>query len=332
MFDSPFDFIFYALFGLILAALLSPIEALGWYAGWFGDPASDDDDDSPPDDDVCSEGTEAEQLQTAHFVVYLAGINGIDNQRLSRFEREFFERLADEDDANFVIVQDVFPYALYNQSLTGQRVFAWFWKVLQRWRRTPASMLVNLRNFFQVAVSADSRYGPIYNHSTAELIVRRLRRAGYREGCGAPITLIGYSGGGQIGIGAAPFIREALDAPTSVISVGGVMSSAPGLRYLHHLWHLQGSLDNVHKIGLVAFPGRWRIFPNSTWNIARRRGVIEVVPIEGIEHTGKRGYFDRNALDAHGISNWDRTYDTILDLLRKRHSETPPDSNEGPLS
>jgi len=66
--------------------------------------------------------------------------------------------------------------------------------------KNPASLfgyLVNIRNVLVVAVSADKRYGPIYNLGIAQVMYQALIRHGYQPDSGVPITLI-FSGGGQM--------------------------------------------------------------------------------------------------------------------------------------
>ena len=49
---------------------------------------------------------------------------------------------------------------------------------------------------------------------------------GYQPG--EPITLIGYSGGAQVALGAVTYLKYALDAPIEVISISGVVSGNNG--------------------------------------------------------------------------------------------------------
>ncbi|MEZ4716148.1 MAG: hypothetical protein R2851_08675 [Caldilineaceae bacterium] len=59
-------------------------------------------------------------------------------------------------------------------------------------------MIINVRNAFQVWVSVDHRYGPIYNQATAEVILHALLRYDYpMERDDVPVFVIGYSGAGQ---------------------------------------------------------------------------------------------------------------------------------------
>ena len=129
-------------------------------------------------------------------------------------------------------VLEVFPYSVQNRALTGQRFFAWFWRFalkLKLSRVAFAGFIINLRNAFQVAVSADRRYGPIYNQGMAETLHSALRGHGYSVGSGVPVTIVGYSGGGQVAVGAAAYLKEIIHAPVTVVSLGGIMASDEGL-------------------------------------------------------------------------------------------------------
>ncbi len=104
------------------------------------------------------------------------------------------------------------------------------------WRTHPYSLvilLLNLRNIFQAATSADRRYAPIYNYGIATELQRTLLRHGYRRG--TPITLLGYSAGTQVALGVAPYLKRWAQAPIWVMSVGGVMADDPGLCQVEHL-------------------------------------------------------------------------------------------------
>ena len=239
----------------LLAGVLSPFEALGWWAGWYGD-------DEPRTD--VSAGP-LEPVQAERFVVFLSGINSVSGESLAGREIAFLERLKRElMDSATVLVDDIFPYSVTERALTGRRVFAWFWRWTLRTKISGAGaarFLINIRNFWQVAVSADSRYGPIYNQGSATMILHGLRRNGYTVGSGVPVTLIGYSGGGQVALGAAPHLKRTVQVPISIISLGGVMSADPGVLTLEHLYHLYGARDNVQRLGSVFFPGRWPAIP-----------------------------------------------------------------------
>jgi hypothetical protein len=128
------------------------------------------------------------------------------------------------------------------------------------------------------------------------------------------VTLIGYSGGGQIALGAAPFIKEVIEAPAHVIALGGVMSGNTGMLELDSLSYLYGSRDNVHRLGYIFFPQRWPLLRYTPWNQARTLGIIHYVPMGAVKHTGQGGYLDGEAKNnylAHTVA-------TIATLVRQQ--------------
>ena len=205
-------FVGLALLVFLFAGVLSPFEALGWWAGWYGD-----------DENVSS--VQAPPVEAERFVVFLSGINSVSGETFAEREVAFLEQLNRElADSGAVLVDDIFPYSVTERALTGRRVFSWFWRWALRTKISGAGLarfLINIRNLWQVAVSADSRYGPIYNQGSASMILNGLQRHGYTLESGVPVTLIGYSGGGQVAVGAAPHLKTVVRAPVSVISLGG---------------------------------------------------------------------------------------------------------------
>ncbi|MEX2502982.1 MAG: hypothetical protein WD336_11445 [Trueperaceae bacterium] len=274
---------------LLLAGALAPFEALGWWAGWYGDEA---DEAAAPTPDV--------PPTRAHgHLVFLSGIHSVAGRSFAPRERAFLERLGERLPEWEVL--EVFPYSVTNRALTGQRVFRRLWRLALRLKTSQrrlagmAGMMINLRNAWQVAVSADRRYGPMYDEGSAELIAAAVRAAGFRPDRSRPLVLIGYSGGGQIALGASEPLSRRLGRPVWVVSLGGVMASPRTLTGLRRLVHLHGSRDLVTRIGAWFFPGRWPFVPWSAWNRARARGWIRSVDLGPVAHTGEGGYLD----DAH---------------------------------
>jgi hypothetical protein len=298
--------------GFLIAGALAPFEALGWWAGWYGRDREDREGDIP------ASGVSAER-----FVVFLTGIHSVSEETFARREIALLDALRESLPGCTVL--EIFPYSVDNRALTGQRFFAWFWRFALRLklsRLAVAGFIINLRNLFQVAVSADRRYGPIYNQGTAETIYRALRRSGYPQG-GAPVTLIGYSGGGQVAVGAAAFLREIVQAPVTVVTLGGIMASDPGIPALERLYQLVGERDRVHWLGVLLFPGRWRVLPYSSWNQARAKGIIRQVTLPGADHTGRGGYLDKDSYLPDGRSYFQATVDAITAIvLGKQEAES----------
>ncbi|MCL4857818.1 MAG: hypothetical protein KJZ93_00360 [Caldilineaceae bacterium] len=276
---------------LFLSAAVAPLESLGWYAGWFGEKEEEPDFISL----ALVEPVDDEPEAASHYLVYLSGIGAIAPDSIPEEELPFIEGLGQILPGTKVIA-DVFPYSVTNMGLTGQRVTARIWRWIEQLRlKNPmavAALLINLRNMFQVAISADRRYGPIYNLGVARAIRASLLRHGYRIGRNTPVTLLGWSGGGQIALGAAWYLPGLIGAPVRVISVGGVMSDDMGVERIEHLWHLWGQKDPLAPLGEWLYAGRWPYFPTSTWNRALADGRITLIPLGPFTHNGAGNYFD----------------------------------------
>lgn len=299
---------------LLAFALLSPLESLRWWSrrrdvgsirSLTRAVAEEEGDAEAPDGGA------------RRFVVYLSGIGAVDGVTDSRRERAVLEALS-EALPDVVVTADVFPYAVDNRGLT-QRATTWFWRRLKRLQRVPVastlSNLISLRNALRVLVSADPRYGPTFNLAVAQEIVASLTRHGYPWARRPPVTIIGYSGGGQMALGATWYLA-ALDVDVSVISIGGVMADDPALDRVDHLWHLYGTKDRMHRIGDVLFPGRWRTTRLSAWNVAVHDGRITREVLGPMRHMGGRDYFDRHETLDDGRSYRQATIDALVTILR----------------
>ncbi len=322
---DPLTLVWVAVLALLFSGALAPLETLGWWAGWYGDHVDEEPPVEVPDD---APPRSALPERPARYVVFLSGIDSVTDAPVPERQIRFLERLRDALPEDTAIVQ-VFPYSVTNRALTGERLFARFWrwalrrKLGKRRLDQIAGMLINFRNMWQVMVSADRRYGPFYDRGTAALMVRALRQAGYEDGSDVPVVLIGYSGGGQVAVGATPFVREALDAPVSVLSLGGVLAADPGLLAAEQVVQIVGERDRVVWLGAILAPGRWPILPYSPWNEARRRGTLRTLTIGPCNHTGNDGYMDDTKHVADGRSYFDVTVDVLAALVRDPSGPAP---------
>jgi len=298
-----------AFLALLLAGALAPLEALGWWAGWYGRRTEEHPVPLPSDSEAPPE----------QFVVFLSGIHSVAERAFARREVVLLERLRERLPRARIL--EVFPYSVTNNALTGQRFFARFWrwalkmKLSRRTLANMAGMLINLRNLWQVAVSADRRYGPIYNHGSADLITEALLAAGYVPASGTRVTLIGYSGGGQIALGAAGHLDDILGVPVEVIALGGVMASDPAALQVHHLHDLYGLHDNIRRVSTAMFAGRWPLLRYSPWNQARSKGLVSETVLGPMGHTGGEGYLSTTARLPDGRSYLDATVDAIAAII-----------------
>jgi hypothetical protein len=293
---------------IVVLALISPLESLRWWASGSAD---------VPTDALALAAAPPGPAPVEHprYVVWLSGIGSVPGETEDLFEVRFLQELR-ERVPNIVIVDDAFAYSVRDNPLAGKRLVDRVWRSARAGQAAgKSSMLlgttIQLRNTLQVAVSADGRYGPIYNLGLAEAVGKRLLARGYVVGSGDPITLIGYSGGGQVSVGAARYLKQLASAPITVISIGGVISSDAGLQSIDHLYHLQGQKDPMPGIGGVFFVGRWPILKYSYWNQAVDAGRVTIIRTGPMGHMAEPGYF--------GSQHLEHTASIVADLIR----ETP---------
>ncbi|MGF1568019.1 MAG: CAAX protease [Nodosilinea sp.] len=298
---------------LVVAGLLAPLETLGWWAGWYDDEVNT----------TVNAGSLAQPVEDNsgfnRYIVYLDGIGKSTFEYLPDIE-EFLDTLAPTLPEDVALIRGIMPYSVMNNPLDEDRPLAFFWKYADKLRfANPMSVLglfVNIRNVLIVGVSADKRYGPLYNQGIAQVVFNGLVNNGYQLGSGTPVTFIGYSGGGQMACASAPYLKRALGAPIDVISLGGVISANSNILKLEHLYHLVGEKDQVERIGPKMFPGRWRLFPLSYWNRAKRRGKITFIPMGPVGHQVPGGILDPKLILADGRSSLTQTIDTIDAILK----------------
>ena len=193
------------------------------------------------------------------------------------------------------LVRGIMPYSVMNSPLDEDRPLAFFWKYADKLRfANPASVLglfVNIRNVLIVGVSADQRYGPLYNQGIAQVVYNGLVKNGYRLGSGTPITFIGYSGGGQMACACAPYLKRALSAPIDAISLGGALS-APTATFLSlsisTTWWERRTASSA--LGRLCFPVAGRYFPCPTGTGGKRRGKVTIIPMGPVGASGARGH------------------------------------------
>jgi hypothetical protein len=319
-------------FAALVAGVLAPLHVLGWWAGW-----SDDHGERAPPTLQTQEKVRAPQGPAAgedtaprHYLVFLSGIGNSSAEALASEEQAFLGNL--KAAMPWVeILDDIFAYSPDNTGLTDEERYGSFWRSVlavkaSGGRAAAVGNLINLRNMLQVAVSADRRYAPVFNYGTAKTIFEALLEVGYRPGAGVPVTLMGYSGGGQVVFGAARFLKPAIGAPLQVLSLGGVMASTRGIAVADELIHLEGSRDSVAAVADTLFWGRWPIARSSHWNRALAAGKLRRITLGPMVHTGPKGYLDPQSFLPDGQSYMDKTTTTTVELItafRTRYAGSP---------
>ncbi|MBL1178358.1 CAAX protease [Pantanalinema sp. GBBB05] len=308
-----FDLAWIGVIAIVVAGLLAPLETLGWWAGWFEDEVDTTEKLGALQTPI------ADPKTVARYLVYLDGICQSDFKYLPDVE-EFLDTLGPTLPTDIALVRGLMVYSVMNHPLNEDRPLAFLWKLADRNRYTnPADLLgylVNLRNVIMVGVSADKRYGPLYNQGIAQVVYNGLIKNGYQPGSGVPVTLIGYSGGGQMSCASAPYLKQALSAPVDVISLGGVISGNNNILQLEHLYHLVGQKDTVEQVGPIMFPGRWKLLFLSYWNRAKRRGKISLIDMGPVGHQIPGGILDPKLMLSDGRSSLQHTIATINAILQ----------------
>ena len=177
------------------------------------------------------------------------------------------------------------------------------------------ALTINIRDLLVVAISADQRYGRIYNQGKAQVIYNSLINHGYNPGSGVPITLIGLGGGGQIAMAVLTDLKQALNAPIEVISLAGIITGNNNALLVEHLYHLVGDKDLVERLGVILSPRRWKIFFLSYWNRAKHMGKISVISLGPVGHSAGGGPLDANRFLPDGRSYLRQTVEMISRIL-----------------
>lgn len=299
------------LVAIVIAAFLAPLETLGWWAGWYGDDVDEHHPDAKP-------ALAPSSAEPSRYVVYLDGISQSSSTYTPDIET-FLDALEPELPPNISLIRGIMAYSVVNRPLDDDPIYARFWKLVENLRASAKtailSLIINVRNVMIVGVSADQRYGPLYNLGIAQIVYNALIQRGYRTGSGTPITMIGYSGGGQMCVETAALLKSSLRAPVEVISLGGVMTGTAPFEDFDHLYHLHGTKDVIEPVGHVMFSSRWKIAVRSSWNRALRQGRITRTNLGPVRHQVPGGMLDPKYLLPDGRSALRQTLDHIKEIL-----------------
>ncbi|PPS45441.1 hypothetical protein [Chroococcidiopsis sp. TS-821] len=304
--------------GVILAiwGILSPIgtvvwwltqsETLGWKRQSLQLPARS------------NSGSTGKPRNLTCYIVFLTGVGDFSTNELTEGEEDFLQGLA-QTHQNCAVVKDVFPYSAANENLGGERLLAPVWRFANEakgWLGV-ADVLIKIRNLWRFAISADERYGPVYNQGIAIAIAEQMNAAHpLSPDSQQPldIILIGTSGGAQVALGATPYLNQWLNSEITVVSVGGVFGGINGFEQAKRVFHLRGTQDWVEDIGGIIFPSRWVFTIASPFSRARQQGRYQSFVSGPHEHDGAQGYFGKDYAPASKTTYVNLTLQAINQL------------------
>jgi hypothetical protein len=246
-----------------------------------------------------------ESQTAAHYVVYLDGIHQKESDHPPRITDflALFERALGPHTR---LVRAIETYTVLPVGLAEDAGSAWFWRrVLNLQEQHPnglvqvlAATLVEANNVIKVGISSDRRYGPILNVELALKVADRLAEAGFHPSSGAPITLLGYSGGGEMAMGMADYLRRICRCPVRIVTFCGVFSGNQELAKVEGITTVVGSRDPMELVGRLAYPGRSPLLPLTRWNKAISAGTVRRILIPGMTHNGNQGPFSERHREA----------------------------------
>jgi hypothetical protein len=283
---------------LIVVALLARYELLAYAAGW----------------DTESVGLPAAMPVGAAVGpgdaprAYLVYLDGIGKLRV-RDTRDGARVVAGLVDAapDVRVIGGVLPYSPLGHELGSRRPAPWL--------RHRAAVTLFLFNAVQVFMAADRRYRPYYNRAVGEHIAAQLTAAGDDTDSGVPVILFGYSGGAQVGVGAAAHLTRVLAGPVTMVMMGGFHNGRNELGDLAAVHSLDSDRDAIARLGRWIFPARWPVTVRSPWNRARRAGQVIVHRQEPATHLGPDSYISPDAHLADGRSHLHRTCEIVAELI-----------------
>lgn len=260
------------------------------------------------------------------FIVYLSGIAAYDDDLIAHAEEVVLERV-EAAFTDVTMVRTIYPYAADNRGLVDDRRTGPFWRFFARHRGSKRvaqlfNVVVNIRNIFQVMVSTDPRYGPVFSAGIAQTLWQRLRDAGYIPRSDDRVVLFGWSGGVQVGAGAAWYLGSA-GVRLSLVSLGGIFTADPGLDRCQRIVHLTGTRDWQSRwFPLVVFPGRRSWAKRSSWNRARAEGRVLERQIGPFRHISSGSYLSGRRLE-DGRTCSRTTSDALIRVIAEEGWATP---------
>jgi hypothetical protein len=292
--NSSFKVLVFVGFLVLLWGSTAPVGTLVW---WLDRGQEKLSERSQKLEALLENDSATEEGNKTCYIIFLTGVGDLSADELTDGETAFLD-LLQQNQPQCITVRDVFPYSAANQDVDGQQVFEFLREVREQsnaWEDV-TRFLLEARNVWRMGLSADNRYGRIYNSAIALTIIERMEaEQSVPISSETPIQLIlmGKSGGAQVALGAAPHLKDWLNAEITVVSFGGVFNGNEGFDAASHVYHFRGDRDWIENIGGIIFPSRWAWVFGSPYAQARQENRYTVVNSGSHEHMGDQGYFGK---------------------------------------
>ena len=271
------------------AGIYSLMSQFAFWEGWL---------EGLPEPQQLFPETSAEASAHNCYVVYLDGIHQLERDHPPRVSA-FLDALDQHLNEGTRLIKGLEAYTVLPVALAQDAGSAWFWRrlfALQEQHPNAlvqglAAAFVQANNVIKVGISSDRRYGPILNYELALKIALRLAEVGFRPDQGSRLVLLGYSGGAEMAMGVADYLKRLCRAPVRIVSFCGVFSGNQVLDQIEAITTIVGDRDPVAAFGQIAYPGRSFLLPLSNWNRALAAGLVERVEVAGMNHNGLQGPF-----------------------------------------
>jgi hypothetical protein len=272
------------------AGIYSVVSQYAFWEGWLQglpDPAS-----------LFSDSEQPQGKRPRRFVVYLDGIHQTEQDHPPRVAG-LLDELARGLPRDTSLMRGLEAYTVRQGGLVEDSGSQWFWSEVFRLQnqhpdpliRFLSAFLVQANNVIKVGISSDRRYGPIHNYELALKIATRLEELGFRPAAGSDLVLLGYSGGAEMAMGTADYLRRLCRTPVRIVTFCGVFGGNHRLAGVEGIVTIVGGRDPVAAFGNIAYPGRLPLLVFSSWNRAVSKGAVQRRVIEGMNHNGPRGPF-----------------------------------------
>ena len=287
------------------AGIYSLVGQFAFWEGWIGGLQEPAQLFASQEKRARAHGSADPHQPQPHYVVYLDGIHQHASEHPPRITT-FLSLLERALGPQTRLLKGIEAYTVLPVGLEADPGTAWFWRRLFTLQEQNPSALVQVlagalvqaNNVIKVGISSDRRYGPIVNVEQALKVAERLAELGFHPSSGAPITLLGYSGGGEMAMGMADYLRRVCRSPVNIITFCGVFSGNQELAKVEGITTVVGTRDPLQVVGRIAFPGRSPLLPFTRWNKAVRSGGVRHTLVSGMTHNGNQGPFSERHRDA----------------------------------